>query len=287
MTGGSFPRGRSESSTGTDYYPDGNADELPEQTAQIADFVLDKYEVTVGRFRKFLANYDTWRAAGNPKVGVGAHPTAKDTGWGQSWASISSDLPASAADFKAALKCDDYPTWTDDVGSNEALPINCISWMDAFAFCVWDGGRLPAEAEWEYAAAGGSKNRLYPWGNADPDATRVNAKATNNSPFVPVGSYSVAGAGFFGHQDLSGSMREWVFDWYNENYYQTLAGSPACDNCANVQPPTQTSSEMQPERAIRGGCWGSSPIGLRAADRYSELPALRNQYDGLRCLRAP
>jgi formylglycine-generating enzyme required for sulfatase activity len=54
----------------------------------------------------------------------------------------------------AALKCQMVPSWTDTAGANEALPMNCLTWYAAFAFCVWDGGFLPTEAEWNYAATG-------------------------------------------------------------------------------------------------------------------------------------
>jgi hypothetical protein len=60
-------------------------------------------------------------------------------------------------------------TWTDTVGPNENLPMNCVPWYKAFAFCVWDGGRLPTEAEWNYAATGGNEQRKYPWGSTAPD----------------------------------------------------------------------------------------------------------------------
>ena len=52
-----------------------------------------------------------------------------------------------------------YQTWT---ANNDNLPMNCITWFEAFAFCIWDGGRLPTELEWNYAAAGGSSQNVYP-----------------------------------------------------------------------------------------------------------------------------
>jgi formylglycine-generating enzyme required for sulfatase activity len=56
-------------------------------------------------------------------------------------------------------------TWTKRAGQNENLPINCVTWHEAYAFCIWDGGFLPSGTEWEYAAVGGSQQRYYPWGS--------------------------------------------------------------------------------------------------------------------------
>ena len=122
-----------------------NRDNDAKYPATVSDFRLDKYEVTVGRFRKFVAAYSRNMIA----AGAGANPNnASDTGWSTAW---NTSLDASSGSLATALKCDPiYQTWTDAPGSAaaESLPINCADWFQAEAFCIWDGGRLPTEAEW-------------------------------------------------------------------------------------------------------------------------------------------
>jgi formylglycine-generating enzyme required for sulfatase activity len=98
-----------------------------------ADFYLDKYEATVGRFRQFV-NARKGTAASPPVAGDGAHPMLANSGWDSAW---NGNLAADTASLKAALKCDpSFETWTDDaLGGNESLPQNCMNWYEAFAFC--------------------------------------------------------------------------------------------------------------------------------------------------------
>ncbi len=105
-------------------------------------------------------------------------------------------------------------TWTSSPSGNENLPINCVSWFEGLAFCIWDGGFLPSETEWEYAAAGGSEQRTYPWGTTAPDCAHANfvldgASCSGTSTHSnPVGSLPV-GDGVWEHSDLAGNVREW------------------------------------------------------------------------------
>jgi formylglycine-generating enzyme required for sulfatase activity len=269
--------GRSEVSTAGDYYPGGGSGELPEHTATLGSFALDKYEVTVGRFREFLAAYDAWHgSSGNPVAGAGANPNAVNTGWGQSWTVTGGDLVADAATFALMLNCDTaYQTWTNTPANNEGFAINCVTWYEAFAFCIWDLGRLPTEAEWEYAAAGGSENRLYPWGTTAPDATRANfagCAGCTNSPRVAVGSYP-AGAGRWGHRDLAGGLWEWVFD------YDGAYASDPCVSCVDV---------FGTLRVMRGGGFSMDAPRLRAALRDKLQAQNRSGLSlGFRCARDP
>jgi sulfatase modifying factor 1 len=168
-------------------------------------------------------------------------------------------------------------TWTDVAGANENLPIKGVSWYEAFAFCIWDGGRLPTESEWEYAAAGGSENRLYPWGSAPPDISRANYDPIRTSWEGPAGYTTVAavgtrpaGNGRWGHSDLAGNLQEWALDWWG--WYPTSAVT----NCANISSGS--------ERVYRGGNCESVAYYLRVPVRSSMLPEWRS-FTGLRCAR--
>ncbi len=136
-----------------------------------------------------------------------------------------------------------------------------MDWYEAYAFCIWDGGFLPSEAEWEYAAAGGSQQREYPWGSVAPGTASLYAiydgyypsgsaaSAISVSNIAPVGT-ATKGAGAWGQLDLAGSVWEWVLD-YSAGY-----GSP-CTDCADL-----TSSNS---RVDRGGGFCERPVGLDAA----------------------
>ncbi len=239
----------------------------------VATFYLDQYEVTVGEFRQFVDAFDLWRPT-NPVVGVGAHPLIVGTGWNAQW---NNKLASTRIELTTNLEGQGlYPTWSEMPANHENAPINHVSWFEAFAYCIWKGQRLPTEAEWEYAAAGGAENRLYPWGAALPSANLANYVDGANSVFVQVGS-TPAGNGRWGQADLAGSLWEWTFDAFDSNWYQN---SKCTSNCANTAGPTT------PVR--RGGSWASSGgFNLRAANRDFILATDHNNGMGFRCARSP
>ena len=253
-------------------------DNDPAHTATVGDFFLDRYEVTVGRFRQFVEAYPESR----PNVGDGAHPSVENSGWNEAW---SKHLPADAAALTKSLGCNpNFRTWTDEAGSGEALPIDCVSWYLAAAFCAWDGGRLPSEAEWSYAAAGGDAQNPYPWGADLPDAKHAvfgcNDKTAGCafSDLRRVGS-TPAGDGRFGQSDLAGSMAEWVADRFGPY--------PArCDigDCLALDPAAAG-------RPARGGDWTNVSSFLELSSKSHDVasqPAETPQdFIGFRCARDP
>lgn len=234
--------------------------------ATVDDFHLDKFEVSVGRFRQFYESYP----ANKPAAGAGKHPLIDDSGWKATW---DAELPENQLKLSAMLKCDEnFRTWTDKPGPNEALPINCVTWYAAFAFCAWDGGRLPTEVEWNYAAAGGSDQTTYPWGPATADETLVILDCETDGPtcIQRTGSKPL-GNGKWGHADLAGSMAEWTLDYHGE------LPSP-CATCANLV-------DGGLGRELRGGDFSRSASAVHTWSRLGSIPEGVQDYQGIRCAR--
>jgi formylglycine-generating enzyme required for sulfatase activity len=243
----------------------------------VTNFCLDQYEVTVGRFREFVSVYDTWL----PEEAAGEHQPGAGTGWQSTWTK-GGDLPVDAQTLAASLDCGEHPTWRATPGNAEAenLPQNCLTWHEAFAFCIWDGGRLATEAEWEYAAGGGAEERTYPWGDQVPDASQASfdccadgdCTSCSDADLRPVGGVP-AGNGRWGQSDLAGNVYEWVLDGHTAIDFRP---SP-CIDCAMTP---SGSSGVQ-----RGGGYLGDALSLQVVARPVAPRTTRSDALGVRCVR--
>lgn len=146
----------------------------------------------------------------------------------------------------------------------------------SFAFCVWDGGRLPTEAEFNYAQMT-SANQLYPWGSVPLDHAHAvygcsQTDAGCTAADIPnVGSRSPLGDGQWGHSDLLRSAHEWVLDAF-------LPYAVPCVDCAALW------DAAADRRVKRGGSWDKN-TWVETSGRDSDQPQLNHVGQGFRCAR--
>jgi hypothetical protein len=154
-------------------------------------------------------------------------------------------------------------------------PANGIAWAGANAYCAWIGGRLPTEAEWEYASRG-SVYQNYPWGDHDSTCVAVASRAAGPGcvRHGTVDDLKAEGMSVFWVWDMSGSVWEWTSDAYSKDSYATWVDGSA-------GPATRHGP-----RVIRGGGWLDEEFSdLRTTARGAQLPNTKNSDVGFRCVR--
>lgn len=247
---------------GTD---DGMSFEAPTHEVSVKSFWIDRHEVTVAEFAKFVA-------------ATGYKTDAEEFGW----SGVFSLKNARWEKTKGAeWHHPDGPS--SESASNE--PVCQVSWNDAAAYAQWAGKRLPTEAEWEFAARGGLVQKKYSWGDdLRPQGKPVANWWQGNFPDrnteedgflrrAPVESFPANGYGLF---DMTGNVWEWCADWYADDYYVKSNGD-------DPRGPGQGS-----ERVIRGGSWMCAEnfcSNYRVAARSHATPDSGMNNLGFRCVR--
>ena len=158
-------------------------------------------------------------------------------------------------------------------------PVNCVSWQQATEFCEWRSGRLPSEAEWEFAARSGGQDVVYPWGddaaNCDDAIMDFGGWGCGETRTWTMCSKPRSNT-YQGLCDMAGNVREWVQDWYHESY-DLGGGDEAPTDGAAWEDPVGT------ERVVRGG--GLSDTGDALRTRARDHAGSGNFSIGFRCVR--
>ena len=235
-------------------FDEGEPDERPVHQVELDAFYMDRHEVTIGQYKRFLRET--------------VHGTLPD------------QTPDWIAEKAIVLAQKGIPQGVGFTTPTDDHPVAGVTFKDAQAYAQWAGKRLSTEAEWEYAARGGLIGKRYVWGNRLPERADCNftgsfgrEQADDGYLYTaPVGSYAANGYGLY---DMAGNVWEWCADWYGENYY------------ANSVLKNPKGPETGAERVIRGSGWSSYLQHLRLSRRLKLLPTATGfpqttEYAGLK-----
>ena len=227
----------------------GDMDEKPARKLKIKSFLISRYEITNSEFVQFL------NASGNQLEG--------NTIWinlDGKWEGLKCRIYEQDGKFSVENGYEDFP-------------VNYVSWYGANAYCKWKGGRLPTEAEWEYAAKGGKKTNkkvllqyvkeieTFAWfnGNSDSQWHKKGLKSPN----------------ILGIYDISGNLWEWCSDFYNNKEYKKRkrkdSGGP----------------QKGDYKVIRGGSWTDNMETLHISNRNAINPNMNKINVGFRIVFDP
>lgn len=282
--------------------------EKPKHTVKVDGFYMDETEVTNVQFSRFTeaTNYITtaerpvdWELIkqqlppGTPKP----HDSLLLPG-SLLFKKTKESVP-NLYDFSQWWRWTNGANWKQPEGKGSSIdgkdnhPVVHVSYEDAMAYCHWAGRRLPTEAEWEFAARGGKRDKIYFWGDlTDKLSSYVNSwegefpvdntQADGFEKSAPVKTYPPNGYGLY---EISGNVWEWTSDWYSSQYYQYCKENSITNNPKGPNEAFNPNNPYIDERIIRGGsflCNASYCASYRVSSRMATDPNTSLEHLGFR-----
>jgi formylglycine-generating enzyme required for sulfatase activity len=282
--------------------------EKPKHTVKVDGFYMDETEVTNAQFSRFIeaTNYITtaerpvdWELIkqqlppGTPKP----HDSLLLPG-SLLFKKTKESVP-NLYDFSQWWRWTNGANWKQPEGKGSSIdgkdnhPVVHVSYEDAMAYCHWAGRRLPTEAEWEFAARGGKRDKIYFWGDlTDKLSSYVNSwegefpvdntQADGFEKSAPVKTYPPNGYGLY---EISGNVWEWTSDWYSSQYYQYCKENSITNNPKGPNEAFNPNNPYIDERIIRGGsflCNASYCASYRVSSRMATDPSTSLEHLGFR-----
>ncbi|MDC0371289.1 formylglycine-generating enzyme family protein [Flavobacteriaceae bacterium] len=282
--------------------------EKPKHTVKVDGFYMDETEVTNAQFSRFIeaTNYITtaerpvdWELIKQQLPPGTPEPHDSVLLPGSLLFKKTKESVPNLYDFSQWWRWTNGANWKQPEGKGSSIdgkdnhPVVHVSYEDAMAYCHWAGRRLPTEAEWEFAARGGKRDKIYFWGDlTDKLSSYVNSwegefpvdntQADGFEKSAPVKTYPPNGYGLY---EISGNVWEWTSDWYSSQYYQYCKENSITNNPKGPNEAFNPNNPYIDERIIRGGsflCNASYCASYRVSSRMATDPNTSLEHLGFR-----
>ena len=282
--------------------------EKPKHTVKVDGFYMDETEVTNAQFSKFIEATNYITTAERPvdwdlikqQLPPGT-PKPQDSLLlpGSLLFKKTKESVPNLYDFSQWWRWTNGANWKQPEGKGSSIdekdnhPVVHVSYEDAMAYCNWVGRRLPTEAEWEFAARGGKRDKIYFWGDlTDKLSSYVNSwegefpvdntQADGFEKSAPIKTYPPNGYGLY---EISGNVWEWTSDWYSSQYYKYCKDNSITNNPKGPNEAFNPNNPYIDERVIRGGsflCNASYCASYRVSSRMATDPNTSLEHLGFR-----